>query len=118
MTTKMVCRVLDAENQLLGWALVWAVARGDGQLWSDGPVTIPIERAGDARTLSLHWCDVHVETRVPLGVPVSVGQPLTVYAQAMPIMRVGQVPGPLPAVTVGSVAVAVPVGQIGTQGYR
>lgn len=118
MTTKIVCRVLDAENNLLGWTLVWAVARGDGQLWSDGPVTIPIERAGDAVTLSLHWCDVHTETRVPLQVAVQAGQPLTVYPEATPIITVGMVPGPLPAVTVGSVAIAVPVGQMGATGYR
>lgn len=118
MTTKIVCRVLDAQNNLLGWTPVMALARGDGQLWSEGPVTIPIERAGHAVVLSAHWADVHVETRVPLNVDVLAGQPLTVYPQASPIMCCGQVPGPLPAVTVGSVAVSVPVGQIGTTGYR
>lgn len=116
MTTKVVCRLLDARNQLLGWTEVQAVARGDGKLWSPGRVSIPVERAGDALSVSLHWADVNVETRVGMLATVTPGQLVTVYPKASPIITVGEMPGPLPAVTVRSVAISLPVGQLGARG--
>lgn len=116
VSTKIVCRLLNAAHELIGWTTVYADARGDGQLWSPGAVSIVAERAGFVTTLSLHWCDLHVETRVPLSAAVVAGQRVTVYADATPMLTVGPMPGPLPAVTVGSVAVAVPVGAVGARG--
>ena len=116
MTTKVVCRLLDAAGVLLGWSEVMAVARGDGRLWSPGPVSIYAEQSGASTELSVHWCDVNVETRVPFTVSVAQGHDVIVAPQAVPLLVVGSPAGGLPAVTVRRrVAVSVPVGTLGAR---
>jgi hypothetical protein len=116
MTTKVVCRLLDADNQLMGWTEVQAVTRGDGKLWAQGPVAILAERPGLIACVSTHWCDVNVETRVPFVLEVVKPMMIPVYPAGAPLVTVGPMPGPLPAVTVRSVAVGIPVGQLGARG--
>ncbi len=115
MTTKVVVRLLTADQVLLGWTEVQALARGDGQLWCQAPVVVGIEAAGALAWLSVHWADVNVETRTVCdGRAVAPGQIITVFPQAGPILLVGPMPGYLPPVTVhGPVSLAVPLGQIG-----
>ncbi len=118
MTTKVVVRLLTADQILLGWAEVQALARGDGQLWCQAPVLVGIEAAGALTWLSVHWADVNVETRTACdGRAVHPGQIVTVFPHASPILCVGPMPGYLPPVTVhGPVALAVPLGQMGAIG--
>jgi hypothetical protein len=116
MTTKVVCRLLSPANALLGAAVVQAEIRGDGKLWAPGPLAIQGERSGVATVLSLHWCDVNVETRVPIAVTVTAGSRVPIYPVASPLITVGPMAGHLPAVTVGSVSIGVPVGALGARG--
>jgi hypothetical protein len=85
-------------------------------------VTIQVEADGMPRDVSIHWCDVNVETRVPIMGQifreVKVGDMVTVFRYGSPMIQVGPMPGPLPPVTVKSVAVGVPVGQLGAIGNR
>jgi hypothetical protein len=119
MTTKIVVRLLDADNELLGWAEHAAHARGDGKLWSQAPVTIMVERDGVPVCVSLHWADLNVESRIPCpSVRVSVGQTVTIFAAQVPMLTLGEPPKGLPAVTVGSVVVGVPTGGLGVVGLR
>jgi len=119
MTTKIVLRLLDAENQLLGWSEHFAVARGDGKLWSQGTVTITAERAGDPVCVSLHWADVNVETRIPCPpAHVSAGRTIAIFAPHTPMVTLGIPPTNLPPVTVGSVAIGIEAGRLGVVGYR
>jgi hypothetical protein len=117
MTTKIVCRLLTEEHRLLGWVEHGASIRGDGCLRANGPVSIPISESGQVVMVSLHWCDVNVETRIPLHVWVEPGVALTVFPDQAPMITVGLMPGPLPAVTVGRpIAVSIPVGALGARG--
>lgn len=110
-----MCRVLDAANHLLGWTEVQAEARGDGKLWTTEPVTVLCD-AGHAEVLSIHWCDVNVETRVPFVADIGTPTIVRVYPAGTPVITVGEMPGPLPPVTVRSTAVGIPVGQMGARG--
>ena len=114
LRTKCVLRLLTAENQLLGWGQLEAQVRGDGCLWADAPVSIPIDREGVCATLSIHWCDLNVEVRVPPPVPaVTAGR--TVVLQPGRLLKAGEMPVNLPPVTMRqSTTVAVDVGQMGT----
>lgn len=120
MTAKCVVRLLDEENQLLGWAEVYASPRGDGKLWCNGPVQAVIDVPGTHKLahVSLHWCEINTETRLPFGHRfVTYGERVTVYLPNTPIITVGPMPGPLPPVTVGRpVAIGIPVGQMGARG--
>lgn len=119
MKTKIVVRLLDETGRLLGWAQVMARAKGDGKLWSSGPLRIPIELRGLATTLSLHWCDVNVEIRLALPRPTwfEAGETYTPYEEAADLITVGAIPGELPAVTVrGPVAVDLLAGELGAGG--
>ena len=121
MTTKLVIRLLDSANQLLGWTEHQAKARGDGKLRAQGQVRLVIEQAGSPQTLSVHWADLNVEVRtdVTAWLSVIVGQVLTVAEHDGPLITAGAMPGPLPAVTVRqAVSVNVPVGQMGATGAR
>lgn len=116
MTTKLVCRLLDAAGALLGWCDVQAVARGDGALWSPGPVAVPVDVSGQAAWLSTHWCDVNIETRVPCPVQCVAGGEVVVASTAAPLIRVGPAAGGLPPVTLRRrLTVTVPVGAVGAE---
>jgi hypothetical protein len=115
MTTKLVVRVLDAAGALLGWAEAAGTALGDGYIRVLGPLPVLIEVEGHPQAISIHWCDVNVETRVPFAaaVPgVRVGDTITLALD--PAFRVGPAAGGLPSVTVRApVAIDVPVGRLG-----
>ena len=117
MTTKLVVRVLDAGGDLLASSVHQARIRGDGCLRAGGPVVTGVARTGWPSVLSLHWCDLHVEVRLPApAVAVQAGQIVTWFEDDAILIRVGDMPGPLPPITVGeSVAVAVPVGGMGAR---
>lgn len=111
MTVKLVIRLLTAENTLLGWVVHEAAVRGDGHLRAAGQVAMPIAYSGVPACVSVHWCDVHVETRVPwTRGPVQAGLLVGLYQADDPIMVCGRTPGPLPPVSVGSVAIGVGLG--------
>jgi hypothetical protein len=117
LVTKLVIRMLDVDEQLLGWAEVQAEARGDGKLWVDPPTFVAIERDGVVNYLSVHWCDVNVEIRsVVERARVTLGQLFELPGQWAAI-TCGPAAGGLPSVTVRSpVAVQVPVGAFGAKG--
>lgn len=117
LTTKLVIRILDPEEQLLGWAEAYAVARGDGTLWVERPTPIMIEVEGLPRYISVHWCDVNVETRATTDftAAISTGNTLTMPGDWTAIV-VGPMAGGLPPVTVrNNVAVMMPVGALGAR---
>lgn len=116
MITKLVLRVLDAEGVMLGAVVHHARIKGDGCVRAAGPVVMGMARAGIPSVLSVHWCDVHVETRVPLALPsVMPGQIVEVCAAGAPLMVVGPMPGPLPPVEQSGAVVPVPVGGLGAR---
>lgn len=117
-TTKLVIRLLDAVGALMGWCEVQARVPGDGQLWAPGVIRIIPEVSGVPATLSTHWCDVNVETRVPWPSPdaVKAGVPITLCAGPQPLMKVGDPPVELPPVTVGRAVVCVPTGGLNPVG--
>lgn len=120
MTHKLVLRLLDADGALLTWTAVEAIARGDGALWSPTPELAcdPCERSGTPATLSIHWADVNVETRVPITMPaVREGDPyVALQFHDQPIVRLGQPASGLAPVTMRrAAAVRVPVGLMGAR---
>jgi hypothetical protein len=119
MTTKLVLRLFDAENRLLGDTVVYALVRGDGCLRAPGPVAIQCDAAGVPACVSIHWADYHTETRVPMPpLPLmGVGAVVPLYAANDPLVQVGTVPGPLPPVTMRQpVAVGIPKAMLGSVG--
>jgi hypothetical protein len=119
MTTKIVLRLLDAADGLIGWTAHEAAVHGDGALWSASPIVIVADRAGAAACVSLHWADVNVEVRVPCVLPsIAAGQRVTVFPTGERLITVGAPPVGLPPVTVTrSVVVGVGVGMIGAAGH-
>jgi hypothetical protein len=118
---KVVLRVLDDAGALLGWTAIEARARGDGCLWSPGPVALLVDAPGAPALVSLHWCDLNVEVRVPLPAqsPVEAGQALTVYREATPLIVCGQPPASLAPVTVrAAAAITVPVRELHMEARR
>ncbi len=116
--TKIVCRLLTKENQLLGWCEHYARMRGDGLLRSDGAVQIIIAVAGEPDGVSLHWCDANTEVRLPWTGPrmLAAGDAVTLFPYNAPMVTIGPMPTNLPPVTVGSTAIGIPVGQMGAKG--
>lgn len=112
LTTKVVVRVLDVEGALLGWCAVQAEARGDGCLWAPSETVVPFDANGRAATLSLHLADFHIEHRMAIDVPASIGDGVKL---SQPLIKLGDTPGYLPPVTVRAapVAIAMPVGTLG-----
>ena len=116
LTTKMVVRILDEKDRLLGWTEVMAEARGDGCLWATGSAVVVIEVSGTPIVQSIHWADVNVETRTPvISGPRVIGDVMTLsWPKAM--MCIGAAAGGLPPVTVRSrVSIGVPAGILGAQ---
>jgi hypothetical protein len=118
MTAKIVCRLLDSQGKLLGWEEHYAAVRGDGSLRASKQVIIPIELAGRAKEISLHWCEVNVETRVPApDLDVKVGEQILIFQTNMQMVVLGRPPIGLPPVTVGrSIGIGIPAGQLGASG--
>ena len=119
LLTKLVVRVLDESEQLLGWAEVIGQARGDGKIWVERATEIVIETSGVPHYLSVHWCDVNVETRSVIeSAFVKVGNSLHIPADWSAIIC-GPAAGGLPAVTVRSpITIGVPVGSFSGVGNR
>lgn len=113
--TKLVVRFLDGNGQMLGWTQVHAHMPGDGKLWCDGLVVTPFA-SGQCVTMSIHWCDVNTEIRVPCSHIMTQGVPVTLYAGPTPLIIVGPMPTGLVPVTVGSQAITVPLGSLGARG--
>lgn len=116
--TKIVCRLLTADHQLLGWCEHRARMRGDGCLRADHAVNLTVTAAGVPRWLSLHWCDANTEVKVLWTGParVSVGDVVWFFKSDDPMVKIGEMPTNLPPVTVGSVTIAVPTGTLGAKG--
>lgn len=110
LITRLVIRLLDRENRLLGWTEIHAEARGDGRLWATADVSLAAEETGEAAILSAHWVDVNVEARSLLPAPRSVhsGEIVPVLT-AGPVFLVGPAAGGLPAVTVRTPVVITPL---------
>lgn len=117
LKTKLVIRMLDAAEELIGWAEAAGQARGDGKLWVEEPTLVMIERDAVIAYLSVHWCDVNVEIRSAVELAkVTAGQLLRLPGDWEAIV-VGPAAGGLPSVTVRTpVEVRVPVGAFGAKG--
>jgi hypothetical protein len=115
--TKIVCRLLTAENQLLGWCEHVARMRGDGTLRSDDVVQIAVSTSGAPACVSLHWCDANTEIRHGwTGIArVEPGMVVTLFPRDAPMVVIGPMPTNLPPVTVGSTAIGIPVGEMGAK---
>ncbi len=116
LVTKLVIRILDAQDQLLGWAEAQGEARGDGKLWVSGPTLVGIERDGETAYLSVHWCDVNVEIRSVI--ERTLVQPGKIFRLPgeWPAITCGPAAGGLPPVTVRSpVSIDVPLGAMGVR---
>ena len=90
-----------------------AEARGDGCLSTRTPIPIYVDVAGACAALSIHWCDLNVEVRVPPPiVDVTVG--MTVLLQPGRLIKAGEMPTQLPPVTLRQpTVVSVAVGTMG-----
>lgn len=116
--TKIVCRLLTAENQLLGWCEHHARMRGDGLLRSDGVVQLAVSTSGEPAFVSLHWCDANTEIRHGwTGLArVEPGMVVSLFSADAPMIVIGPMPINLPPVTIGSTSIGIPVGTMGAKG--
>ena len=121
---KFVVRILDDAGTLLAWAEVYAEPRPQARgpacpWWPTGPTSFAIERAGVAKRVSVHWCDLDIARVQQLvgDTPVEPGQVFTM-AWIEPVWLVQGMRGvPLPTVTVRqSVTLAVPAGALAAVG--
>ena len=101
---------------MLGWAQVDAHVRGDGKLWSPGPLIVVPIQSGVCTVLSVHWCDVNVEVRTECHAVLTAGVPSAIFDRETPLIIVGPMPANLPPITVGSTAISVPAGRMGAKG--
>lgn len=102
---------MDDAGTLLGAVVVQAEARGDGCLWAPGPLVVPFRAAGRATVVSLHLADFHIEQRAAIDVTAVPGQGVTMAA---PLLKLGEMPGALPPITVvAPQVIAMPVGTLG-----
>ena len=118
MRSRLVCRLLNADGRLLGWCLHDPDVLGDGYLRAAGPVLMYIEADGVAVTMSVHWVDVNVETRVPVpSTDVKTGQWLTVFEPKAPMLQAGNTPAQrLPPVTMRThLSISTPIGSLGAR---
>lgn len=114
MTSKIVVRLLDSAGEMLGSVVHHAAIKGDGCLRAASPVVCGIAQGGVPAEVSLHWADVNVEVRVPSPVAsVQAGQIVPLFDAGSVLIEVGPMPGPLPPIVVGAVAVGVPLGGLG-----
>jgi hypothetical protein len=124
---KFVVRLQDAAGELLAWTTVYGLPKPQPRphscpMWATGPTQFPIEKAGEASVITIHWCDLDVARKTTPIEPTHVepGQVFT-YHWIEPLWLV---PGssemfPLPAVTVReSITVTVPSGGLGVVAGR
>lgn len=119
MDTKLVLRAMDG-RRMLGWTEVSAHARGDGRLWVETSTSIPVEEAGLASSVLVHWCDVNVAVTNELlhAVAVKPGDRVLLEAPWCAVVC-GPASGGLPPVTVRAPVVVAPsVGRLGALGVR
>lgn len=122
MTARFIVRLLDAANELLSWAEVYATAKPQGRprstpFWADAKTQFVIERDGVASKVLIHWADLDVVRVGPEMTPTQVqtGQVLD-FTWLGPVWMVegSGIDLPLPAVTVRkSVNIAPPTGALG-----
>jgi hypothetical protein len=119
MFHKLVLRLLTADNEILGWVEHEAVARGDGCLRATAPVIIIADAPGAPAHLSVHWCELNVETRYPTpDAIVKARDVCPIFAPGDAIVKLDAPPVGLPAVsTKGHVSLGIPVGAIGASGH-
>lgn len=111
-STKLVVRLLDEHDNLLGWAECEGQMRGDGKLWVKDPTPIMIESAGTVAYHSVHWCDANVEIRSRVDhAAVTPGQMIQVPGDWVPVV-IGKAASGLPPVTVRTnIQIALPAGK-------
>jgi hypothetical protein len=117
VTVRLTIRLLNAFNELLAWADLQAVMKGDGCLRAMAPqLFIPL-KSGTITTVSIHWPDLNVQRRQPWGpepFPVEVGTPLTVtWPDGGIVLRFPSDPEPMPQVIVGSQSISLPPSVLG-----
>jgi hypothetical protein len=119
MVAKLVLRLLDRDDRMLGWAEATAMAPGDGTLRVLPSTLIPVEHSGLPHCISVHWCDINIEWRVTMGLDpspsqvVMAGNFFTVDGNWTALI-LGPAAGGLPPVTVRApISVAVPQGRLG-----
>lgn len=121
MDCKIVVRLMDAEGRMLGWAETSAHARGDGKLWIEKPVAVPVIEDGNFEFISSHWTEMNIEVRLPVPEgPVALKKG-TIMPLTAPwaVFDLGAPAGGLPPVTIGhNVAITVPTGVIAAVGHR
>ena len=114
--TKFVVRLMDNDNNMLGWGAVMAEAKGDGALYPVEPLNGHGEVTGVATSALIHWADVNLRCRAFIGeVPIKGGAPFALLWTG-PILRLDNPADhdPLPPVTIhNSVEINVPTGNIG-----
>ena len=126
MIERFIVRLLDAQNALLAWAELQAVAKPQPRpaascpLWAIHDTIFAIEAAGTVSQMSVHWVDLDI-ARVQSVEPtaVTVGQ-LYTYTWLAPVWIVsGMKDVPLPAVTVRTPqTVTVPTAAMGARDPR
>lgn len=122
LITRIIVRIMEVDDRLLGWTETLAEARGDGCLWpSNGPhCSVLIEASGWANQVSLHWADVNVELRRPAPATekrLEPGDIVTLTWADQPIFRVGEQANGLPPVTVRTpVRAEMQAGSLGAVG--
>lgn len=117
---KVVVRLMDDSGRMLGWAEDHAHARGDGKLWIEHPVAVPVIEDGLFTKISAHWADVNIEVRMPIVAPLPIvkGQIVPIEAP-WPVFDLGRPAGGLPPVVITrNVAITVPTGTLNPVGVR
>jgi hypothetical protein len=124
---KFVVRLLDAAGVLLAWTEVYCVPHPQGRPRSclfrpTGPTVFPVEQAGEATDIVIHWCDLDLTRRTqPMeAVHVEPGQVFT-YAWIEPVWLVSGSSEEivLPTVTERrSITIGVPSGGLGVVAGR
>lgn len=113
LSTKLVIRLLDAQNQLLGWCAHDARSLGDGRLRADGPVHLVMRASGVVTTASIHWADINTVTVIPLAKEkgVTAGDGYQLFQDGDEMVRIGEPPeSRLPPVTIGQdVTIGIPI---------
>jgi hypothetical protein len=123
MIATFIVRLLTASGELLGWTRVRAQAKpqsngGSCPFWALEPTAFPIETAGTATQISVHWADLDVARVFPIEpIETIVGQ-WAQWAWLEPVWLVaGQRDVPLPMTCEReSIVIGVPVGVMGARG--
>ena len=114
MDTKLIVRILNEQEEMLGWAEAVGHARGDGKIWVDAPTQVFIEESGVVFYLSVHWCDVNVEIRSRVDPASVIKNNMLELPGDWPAITCGPAAGGLPPVTVRApIVIGIPVGAMG-----